>query len=234
MKKKMQEIRVEKILGSSFLGVGVLLFTVAFICAIFSWNTKRSAEEVAGIITDIGSSNVTVSYSLNGQQYDATIDEYSSSMVEGEKIRLYVNRENPHKVRTGELLYLPTFILCVVGIPFTVMGIVFLLVAVRRKKKKQYLMQNGRKIFAEVTGGSRNYYYEVNGRHPWKLECKYDDPSTGAVYLFASGNIRTDPQFYVGQQVAVYVDGENYKKYYVDVESLISSQNSGTHVYDYR
>lgn len=234
MKKKMQESRVEKILGSSFLGVGVLLFIVAFICAVFSWNTKRDAEEVAGIITDIGNSNVTVSYSLNGQQYDTTINEYSSSMAEGEKIRLYVNRENPHKVRTGELLYLSTFIFCIVGVPFVVMGIVFLLVVVRRKKKQQYLMQNGRKIFAEVTGGSRNYHYDVNGKHPWKLECKYDDPSTGAVYLFASGNIWTDPQFYVGQQIAVYVEGENYKKYYVDVESLISSQNSGTHVYDYR
>lgn len=234
MKKKMRESRVEKILGISFFGVGILLFIVALVCAIFSWNTKSSAEEVAGIITDIGSRSTTVAYSINGQDYETTIGEYSSSMVVGEKICLYVKRDNPNKVRTGELLFLPTFILCIVGAPFVVIGVVFIMVAAGLKKKKQYLMQHGRKIFAEVTGGRMNINYAVNGRHPWKWECKYDDPFTGAVYLFSSGNIWTDPQLYIGQQVAVYVEGENYKKHYVDVESLLSAENNGARVYDYR
>ena len=87
---------------------------------------------------------------------------------------------------------------------------------------------------AEITGGMLNYNYRLNGRHPWKLECRYEDIFTGAVYLFSSENIWIDPQMYIGQQVAVYVDGENYKKYYVDVDSLLAAENSRSQIYDYR
>ncbi|MGN1149004.1 MAG: DUF3592 domain-containing protein [Lachnospiraceae bacterium] len=234
MKKKVRESRVEKLLGISFLIAGVLMLAIALVCAFFSWNTERTSEKVTGTITEIYSSAISVEYSYNGRQYEADLSEYSSNMRVGKDIALYVNTENPQKVRTAALLYLPTLILGCVGVPFFIIGCVFLLVLGKRKKKKQYLMQNGRRIMAEVTGGSRNYNYAVNGRHPWRLECKYEDIYTGALYLFSSGNIWIDPELYIGQQVAVYVDADNYKKHYVDVESLISAENNGAQIYDYR
>lgn len=243
MKKKVRESRVEKLLGISFFIVGVLMLAIALVCAYFSWNTERTSEKVTGTITEIyssrgddstGNSAISVEYSYNGRQYEADLSEYSSNMRVGKDITLYVNTENPQKVRTAALLYLPTLILGCVGAPFFIIGCVFLLVLGKRRKKKQSLMQNGRRVMAEVTGGSRNYNYAVNGRHPWKLECKYEDIYTGALYLFSSGNIWIDPELYIGQQVAVYVDADNYKKYYVDVESLLSVENNGAQIYDYR
>lgn len=243
MKKKIRESRVEKILGISFFAVGVLMLVIALVCAFFSWNTKRTSEKVTGIITEIyssrgdnstGNSGISVEYSYHGQEYEGYLGEYSSNMRVGKDITLYVNRENPHKVRTAVLLYLPTLILGCISVPFLIIGGVFLLIVRKQKKKKQYLLQNGRQVMAEVTGGRLNYNYTVNDRHPWKVECKYEDIFSGELYLFSSENIWMDPELYIGQQVAVYVDADNYQKYYVDVESLLSAENGGAQIHDYR
>lgn len=53
MKKNIKESRVEKILGISFFAVGVLMLVIALVCAFFSWNAKRTSEEVTGTITEI-------------------------------------------------------------------------------------------------------------------------------------------------------------------------------------
>lgn len=243
MKKNIKESRVEKILGISFFAVGVLMLVIALVCAFFSWNAKNTSEEVTGTITEIysgrgdnstGNSGISVEYSYRGQKYEGYLSEYSSGMWVGKDIALYVNREDPHQVRTASLLYLPTLILGCIGVPFFVIGGVFLLIVRKRKKKKQYLLRNGRQVMAEVTGGRLNYNYAVNGRHPWKMECKYEDIYSGELYLFSSENIWIDPELYIGQQVAVYVDADNYRKYYVDVESLFSEENSGAQIYDFR
>lgn len=243
MKNKMKENRVEKLLGISFFAVGIVMLVIAIICAAFSGNTKKTAEKVTGTITGIyssrgedsnGNSSITVSYSYHGKQYETGLSEYSSSMWVGKDIDLYVDQDNPGKVRTGELLFLPAMILAIIAIPFLIIGGIFLMVVGKKRKRKEYLMQHGKRVMAEVTGGSRNINYTVNGRHPWKLECRYEDIFSGETYLFSSGNVWMDPELYIGQQVAVYVDGENYKKHYVDVDSLCAIGSYGAQIHDYR
>lgn len=235
MKNRTKENCVEKILGICFVAVSILILGIAAACTVFSQNTAKTSEKITGTITEIyDNSGISVEYSYNGQKYEAGISEYSSSMRVGKEIPLYVNKENPQKVRTAALLYLPSFVLCCVGVPFAIVGMIFIIIVGKSRKKKKYLLQNGKRIMAEITGGMLNYNYRLNGRHPWKLECRYEDIFTGAVYLFSSENIWIDPQMYIGQQVAVYVDGENYKKYYVDVDSLLAAENSRSQIYDYR
>ena len=243
MKNKMKENRVEKLLGICFFAAGIVMLVIAIICAAFSGNTKKTAEKVTGTITGIyssrgedsnGNSSITVSYSYNGQQYETGLGEYSSSMWVGKDIGLYVNQDNPRKVRTGELLFLPTLILAIIAVPFLAIGGIFLMLAIKQRKKKEYLMQHGKRVMAEVTGGSRNINYTVNGRHPWKLECRYEDVFSGEIYLFSSENVWMDPQLYIDRQVTVYVDGNNYRKYYVDVESLSAAGSYGAQIHDYR
>ena len=243
MKNKTKENGVEKLLGICFFAVGILMIAIAIICAVFSGNTRKTAEKVTGTITGIyssrgddstGNSSITVAYSYNGKQYETGLSEYSSSMWVGKDITLYVNRDNPRKVRTEELLFLPTLILAIIAVPFLIIGGIFLLLAMKQRKKKEYLMQHGKRIMAEVTGGSRNLNYTVNGRHPWKLECRYEDVFSGEIYLFSSSNVWMDPELYIGRQVTVYVDGDNYRKYYVDVESLSAEGSYGVQIHDYR
>lgn len=130
----------------------------------------------------------------------------------------------------GENLYILPIVFGSVGTPFLLVGIGFLIFVGAKDKKKKELMQNGIKVFAEVTGGSEVLNVEVNGRHPWKLECRYTDPYNGGVYLYSSRSVFMDPYLYMGQQVAVYVDRNDPSKYYVDIQSLRQQEN----VYDFR
>ncbi len=229
----MKEQRAEKIVGISFMSAAVLMVVIALICAMFSIKFQKESEKLTGIITELHGKGIEVSYTYNGRQYETYLSEYSSSMRAGDSIELYVSRDNPENVRTEMLLFLPTFILSVVGTPFLIIGAVFFLIVWRKNRKKKDLLQNGRVVEAVVTGGRINYNMRVNGRNPWKLECKYEDTCTGATYLYSSYNIWKDPLLYIGQIVKVYVDRENPRKYYVDVNSLWSEQNDNT-IFDYR
>lgn len=229
----MKEQRVEKILGISFTAVAVLMVVIALICAMFSVRTQKESEKITGTITELHGKGIEVSYVYHDRMYETYLSEYSSSMHAGDSIVLYVSRDNPENVRTEMLLFLPTLILSVVGASFLIVGGVFFLIVGIKSRKKKDLLQNGRVVEATVTGGQMNYSMSVNGRHPWKLECKYEDTYTGATYLYSSYNIWKDPFLYMGQIVKVYVDRENPRKYYVDVDSLSAEQNDNA-VFDYR
>lgn len=227
--KKRSEVMVEKILGVSFFVTGILMLAAGLLALLFSLVFQKEAQKTDGIITSIGNDTEVV-YSINGEEYEARLSEKSSSWHEGDTITLYVKELEPEKVRTADLLYLPTYILCGVGLPFCIVGAVFLGIMIKRDNKRKRLLQTGQRIFAEVTGGYINLTYQVGRRHPYRLECKYTDAVTGAEYLFSSGNIWLDPQLYLGKQVAVYLDRADFSKYYVDAESLTGSAE----VYDFR
>ena len=232
-KKSAKEYLVEKVLGISFFAAGMVLMILALVFAWHSCNIQKSSEKVAGTIIHNYGNSVEVSYTYEGRAYETILSEYSSSMHTGDEIALYVNKENPTKVRTEMLLFLVTYIFGGISIPFLIIGLVFLLVLRAKKNKKRNLLQNGRMVEAVVTGGMINYNVRVNNRHPWKLECRFEDTFTGATYLFSSNNIWKDPFLYVGQNVKVYLDRENPKKYYVDIDSLTDLEETGK-IFDYR
>lgn len=130
----------------------------------------------------------------------------------------------------SEELYILPIVFGSAGAPFLLVGIGFLIFVGIKNKKKKELMQNGNLIHAMVTGGSEVLNVEVNGRHPWKLECRYEDPFSGDIYLYSSRSIFVDPYLYIGQQIAVYVDRNDPSKYYVDIQSLQQQEN----VHDFR
>ena len=65
--------------------------------------------------------------------------------------------------------------------------------------------------------------YTVNGRHPYKLECKYEDVFSGITHMFSSDYVWENPQAYIGRQVKVYCNRDFTGPYYVDLDSLQGS-----------
>lgn len=228
-RRKTAENRVEKILGFSFLAAGIIMLAAGMAAAVFSMRFSRDAVRVTGVVTGSGM-GTDVEFVLDGQTYEVNLSERSSDMRVGDEVELYVNKENPYRARTVKLLYLATIIVCSIGIPFLIIGTVFTAITVRRGKKRKLLMQTGQKLFAEVTGGHIVMNYELNGRHPYKLECRYTDAFTGKTYLFSSGNMWLDPALYIGKQVVVYADKADLSKYYVDTAGLQEKEG----IFDFR
>lgn len=227
---------VEKIFAICFGGVGVLICVIGIILAINSFKFINGADEVKGLVTYAGN-GTDVTYTYNGKEYESHLSVYSSGIREGDRVKIYVDKDNPRRIEIADMIFLPTFILCIVGLPFLLIGIGFMIALARGDNKKKRLMTAGKKIYAEVTGGNVNYNYRVNGRNPFRLECQYTEPYTGEVYLFSSGNTWLEPDMYIGRQVAVYVDKTDCSKYYVDVDSLTAANalnDSQANIYDYR
>lgn len=219
-----------------FIIVGIgLIAMAAFIC-FKSSSFKRKAVEVPATISRIESytttrsskhgrrtkthHNVYVTYEFNGMTYEnIPLGSYSSDMYEGAVVTILCDPDNPVDIDNKRMLYFPVILLSIMGVLFGAGGIIPMAISIKKKKKKENLMRNGRTVYAIVNDVSENPSYSVNGRHPYKIKCTYTDESGFRKYEFVSGNIWDDnPEldFPVGSSIRVYVDVNDYSKYYVD------------------
>ncbi len=248
-KNKKKGLAFEKLFGLIFGAIGLVLIVVAIIIAVNRVNFINSADKITGTVTDITYSvrksssrnsgrtggGTEVTYTYEGKEYVRNLSSTSSSIQQGDEVVIYVDKDNPRNIELEAFVFFPVIIIGAIGIPFFIIGLVFLIVAGRKGNKMKRLMSEGRKVYAEVTGGAMNYSYRVNGKHPFKLECRYTDPYNGAVFLYSSENTFMIPDNYIGQQVAVYVDKADYSKYHVDLDSLAEAGSSaGVKVHDFR
>lgn len=118
------------------------------------------------------------------------------------------------------------------GIFLVLLGGVFLWKNVHDERRIARLKAGGRKVYGKVTHISMNTSVRVNGRCPFYLECTVEDPYTGAICLYRSGNIMNDISLFMDKEVLVYVDPQNLGNYYVDVDSLYN--NPDWKIYDFR
>lgn len=108
-----------------------------------------------------------------------------------------------------------------IGSVFFILGIIFLILNGRGKKQARRLMDAGNYIYAEVAHVEANYRVHVNGRHPYKVVCRYTD-EYGTVHLFRSKDLFFDPEGIMKDTlVRVYVEPGNMKHYYVDIDRIL-------------
>ncbi|WP_316630456.1 DUF3592 domain-containing protein [uncultured Ruminococcus sp.] len=87
-----------------------------------------------------------------------------------------------------------------------------------RKEKK--LKETGVAIKGTVARIGENTNVTVNGAYPKNLVCEAAMPD-GTMRYFESANVpKTIHPSVIGQQVDIYYDPENPKKYYVDIEKF--------------
>lgn len=106
-----------------------------------------------------------------------------------------------------------------IGLLFFLIGLPFLIVAIRKRNNMKMLLERGAQAEGVIKDVVRNLQVTVNGRHPFRAECEVTDPVTGEKYLYSSGNVMKKIDYLVGSRVTVYYDPDDRKKYYVDIES---------------
>lgn len=114
-----------------------------------------------------------------------------------------------------------TAILSGIGLLFFILGIIFLILNRRNKKRALRLVEAGNYIYAEVSHAEPNINILVNGRYPYQVICRYTD-EYGTIHLFRSKNISFNPEGILKDTfVKVYVEPGNMKHYYVDIDSIL-------------
>lgn len=106
------------------------------------------------------------------------------------------------------------------GVFFLGIGLICLVVALRKKRRQDALVQAGRYVWGEISDYQFNYNVSVNGRHAIVLMVRYFDPN-GVVHFFKSRNLyKYSYTELIGQRVKVYVEEGNYDHYYVSLEEM--------------
>lgn len=131
----------EKYVYSKFrLGIGAFMFFITFTIFVvisfflYDWvSFKKDAAEVDAVITDIwydisssneGSYRVKVTYIYNDNSYEALYPNYSSTMNVGQRLSVYVNKDDPTDIRptTGVVLVIVDIVILIFAVAS---GIVF-------------------------------------------------------------------------------------------------------------
>lgn len=226
-----------KTTGVIFILIGTI-FTIVFSTILINQITfQKTAEKGIAVITNIEeyystdsdgnrttNHDVYIEYTVNQEQYSAELNEYVSGWRVGKEIEIYYDPNNPSHVQTGAstmmLFFFAPFCLLFVGI-----GLFLLLGNSKGKRKK--MMETGTQITVTINQVFRNTSFQVNGQSPFVIECSWVNPTTGITCIMKSENLWVNPQPIIEQKgitaLNAYIDMNNPKKYYIDVENIKNS-----------
>lgn len=232
----MKKNKTSIMIFSIFAVIGILLIAGAIILFVNGMRFRQSAVSITGEIEDILYSydsdgeidhEVFVTYTFEGKTYDMVrISEYSSNMYIGKSITLLCDPENPGNVKIESSIFFVFITLMIMGIISFCIGAVPCIISLKKSHRAKYLLAHGRVLCGTVEHVDLNRSYRVNGRHPFVIYCAWKDEYSDTLYRFKSDNLWTDPShaFPEGSEIDIYVDRNDFGKYYVDVEHKLSQR----------
>lgn len=118
----------------------------------------------------------------------------------------------------------PAFMMMFMGAIFGLVGWIPLVNNIKKDKKYQHLMQNGRILDAKIESIYLDPTIRVNGYNPYVVTCIYKDEFTGQEFRFKSHRIWDGSigMAQVGGNIKVHVDPVNYHEYYVNPDSALA------------
>lgn len=107
------------------------------------------------------------------------------------------------------------------GVIFSIVGGIFLVIEIKKRIRDTKLLNAGNYITAEIVEINICYNVRMNYRHPYVVVCQYQDME-GNVHLFKSRYLYFNPEPLLKDRfVRVYVEAQNYKHYYVDIDEVL-------------
>ena len=222
------------LIGIIFTFVGIILFSAGCVVMAKHISDKQNYEKTQANITEINhtNSNAFIEYTIDGITYEGKLNEYSTNMQVGDPVWIYYDPEDPYEFISDSKIFEIIFIS--LGGFFTVIGVVFMIICYKKKRKVNELIVNGDKLSGTIVAVRTNYNIRVNNRYPFIADCEVINPYDNEKYLYRSENVMEDISMLVGMTVTVYVDRNDRSKYYVDIQELLNSYNSDFQIHDYR
>lgn len=215
----------------AFLIIGIIITSIGLYTSIKMLDNSNK-EDTIGTITSIVSTSsdnpdVYVTYNVDGKRYTSVMRGYSSTFYEGKKIDIYYMKNDPNIIGNKKLELL-ILLLPFIGLIFLLIGGTNIFKIISNKKKKERLIKTGIKIEATYIETNTNFNLRVLGRNPSNIICEYDDPVSNNTYKFKSERLWYDPSLYISdceiETFTVYVNKNDMKDYYVDIEELIDKE----------
>jgi len=217
-----------------FLGVGIVMLTITLAILFSVKKFNDSAVKTSGTVIDLiakgGSKSTTyspvVTYNDKAGVKHRYVSNVSSSPAGyniGDQVEIYYNPNDPDDAKiAGWREYFGALITGLFALVFGLIGLGYHIVRKLGHSRKERLKQTGQLVPASFVAVDVNNIVSVNHRHPFFIRCEWKDPLTEITHPFKSGFIWSDPSPYIDRdkKIDVYVDRNNFKKYYVDISSF--------------
>lgn len=228
----MKQIRL---IPTVFTIVGVVLL----IGSIFLWKSAfeftNNGIKTTGTIVELDVDNsdgggafhpIIVFHTLEDNSAVIFRSSYGSSDFKGDignSIDIIYPKDNPKSAVINSTfgLYGSGIFISGFGALFLLAGIIPLIIMKISKNKGTRLMREGSPITAKISEVIINDSINVNGNNPFQIIADKHDKATNSITRYKSKNIFFDPSPYLTEEnVTVYIDKNNPKKYYMDVSFL--------------
>jgi Protein of unknown function (DUF3592) len=209
-----------------FFLIGIILLGV---CSFFSINTLKFLDKATlskGIVISQNYSQGR-SYPIvefkdkygSKRRFQSSIGTSPALYEKGDRIDVlylpWVN--NSAKINSFLSLWFFPLLTGILGFIFFDIGLGMFITQWVKMKKKAYLLRYGLKIETKIIAIRENRRILVNNTHPFKIYSQgcFNDKT----YSFTSDNIWSYPiECLSNTTIAVYIDKNNPKKYYVDID----------------
>lgn len=215
----------------AFLIIGIIITSIGLYTLVIMLDNSNKVDTTGTISSIVSTSSDTpdvyVTYNVDGKRYTSVMRGYSSTFYEGKKIDIYYMKNDPNIIGNKKLELL-ILLLPFIGLIFLLIGGINIFKVISNKKKKERLIKTGIKIEATYIETNTNFNLRVLGRNPSNIICEYDDPISKNTYRFKSERLWYDPSLYISdceiETFIVYVNKNDMKDYYVDIEELIDKE----------
>ena len=114
------------------------------------------------------------------------------------------------------------WVFCGMGALFLVLGLAFVWLELRRRKRMKDAYDSGNYVMAKIAGIQTRSNVRVNGRSPYVVECHYTDPDSGKAQICYSRYLYFNPSgLLTSDEVPVYIDRYDGKTVFVDIDSVL-------------
>ena len=155
---------------------------------------------------------VSITYTVDGTEIIARLNHWNSNMFVGQQINIIAYRDNPQEfIQPGVQAWVGPIVAFSIALPFTIVGVVFLVIVSRKNKMRQWLFENGTPIWAEVIGTDINRVIRVNNRPATVLVASYNNME------FVSDPVDNNDLVHVQDKVKIFLHPDDFNKYAFDI-----------------
>ena len=138
-------------------------------------------------------------------------------------IILALNINTMIRYGTDNVTFLPG-VFASIGLPFVIIGLAALFYSLHRRQLIQKAVNEGQYVMADVEHIEQNTSVTVNGKNPFIVICRYQDPVTDDMHEFRSRNLNYYPKELLNSRIRVFVSQKSPKYYYVDIDDALSEE----------